>query len=187
MHLQGSLVVGRFRSLPPLDQAKFFICCSNYMYLRNDRRDWKERPPFDRNHHRTFPEKNKKGNAPARQFGRRLISLPTTVGSSYVFEMLFLLHISTNWPPGLKGTHSIGQKSSSEMSWITKRKCTCRVVWSPADCSLFKRWIMISFGYVVSCVLHSEWWRSETHSPARFRACWTVARPFSGKLGFMQI
>ena len=58
-HLQGSLVAGRFLSLPPLDQAKFWICCSYYTYLRTDRRDWKGHTPFDRNHHRTFPEKQK--------------------------------------------------------------------------------------------------------------------------------
>ena len=163
--------------------------------------------------------------------------------------MLFLLHVSTKWPEGLKGTSSIWHKSSSEMSWKTKRKCTCRAVWSPADLFLYHRWIKISFLHVVlitriyeltggiernplyltaiiigkflknkkemhlqgslvgdrllslqpldhanfwicgapRCFLHSERWRSETHSPARFRACWTVARAFSGKLGFMQI
>ena len=58
-HLQGSLVAGRFLSLPPLDQAKFWICCSYYTYLRTDQRDWKGHTPFDRNHHRTFPEKQK--------------------------------------------------------------------------------------------------------------------------------
>ena len=88
MHLQGSLVAGRFISLPPLDQAKFLTCCSYYMYLRTDQRDWKELTLFDINHHRKCPEKQ-------------------------------------------------------------KRKCTCRAVWSAADLSLFNRWIMLSFGYVV--------------------------------------
>ena len=163
--------------------------------------------------------------------------------------MLFFLHVSTNWPEGLKGTYSIWQKSSSAISWKTKRKCTCRAVWSPTDFALYHRWIKLSFWYVVlitciyeitggiernflhlteiiighflknkkemhlegslvagrflslqpldhatfwicgapRCVLNSERWRSETHSPARFCTCWTVARPFSGKLGFMQI
>ena len=45
--------------IPPLDQAKFWICCSYYTYLRTDRRDWKGHTPLDRNHHRKVPEKQK--------------------------------------------------------------------------------------------------------------------------------
>ena len=80
MHLQGSLVAGRFISVPPLDQAKFLTCCSYYTYLLTDRRDWEEPTLFDSNHHRKVPEKQK-GNAPAGQFGRRPIALSSTVGS----------------------------------------------------------------------------------------------------------
>jgi hypothetical protein len=63
--------------------------------------------------------------------------------------ILFVLHLYTNWPEGLKGTQFIWQKSSSEMSWKTKRKCTCRAVWAPTNLSLFHRWIMLILGYVV--------------------------------------
>ena len=73
--------------------------------------------------------------------------------------MLFSLHSSTNWPERLEGTQSVWQKLSSGSSWKTKRKCTCRAVWSPADFSLFHRWIMLILGYVVcldvACILNS--------------------------------
>jgi len=49
---------------PPLDHATFCICCSYYTYRLTDRRDCKEHNLFDRNHHRTYPKKQK-GNAPA--------------------------------------------------------------------------------------------------------------------------
>jgi hypothetical protein len=38
-----------------------------------------EHNPFDRNHHREFPRKQK-GNALAEQFGHRPLSLSSTVG-----------------------------------------------------------------------------------------------------------
>jgi hypothetical protein len=63
---------------PPLDHADFWICCSHYTPLITDQRDWKEQN--DKNHHLEFHGKQK-GNAPAGQFGRRPISLSTTVGS----------------------------------------------------------------------------------------------------------
>ena len=77
------------------------------------------------------------------------ISLEYTVGSCCFLDMLFLLHSSTKWPEGLKGNLSVWQKSSSEMSWKTKRKCTWRAVRSPADFSLLHRWIMRILVYVV--------------------------------------
>ena len=77
------------------------------------------------------------------------ISLESTVGSCLYLDMLFSLHTSTNWPERLEGTQYVWQKSSSGMSWKTKRKCTCRAVWSPTDFSLNHRWIMLILVYVV--------------------------------------
>jgi hypothetical protein len=71
---------------PPLDHARFWICCSYYTYLLTDRRDWKDHNPFDRNHHQQCPGKQK-GNAPAEQFGHRLSSLSSTVGSCSFLDM----------------------------------------------------------------------------------------------------
>uniref|UniRef100_A0A3N7ECF3 Uncharacterized protein n=1 Tax=Populus trichocarpa TaxID=3694 RepID=A0A3N7ECF3_POPTR len=71
---------------PPLDHVYFWICCSNYTPLLTDRRDWTEHSLFDRNHHRKVPGKQK-GNAPAGQFGRRPISLASTVGSCSFLDM----------------------------------------------------------------------------------------------------
>jgi hypothetical protein len=77
------------------------------------------------------------------------ISLESTVGSWCVLDMLFLLHSSTKWPERLEGTQSVWQKSSSGISWKTKKKCTWRAVRSPAYFSLFHRWIILILGYVV--------------------------------------
>ena len=69
-----------------LDQAEFWICCSHYTPLLTDQSDWKEHNPFDRNHHLEFHGKQK-GNAPAGQFGRRPISLSSTIGSCLFLDM----------------------------------------------------------------------------------------------------
>jgi hypothetical protein len=71
---------------PPLDHAEFFICCSYYTPILIDRRDWKEHNSVDKNHHRKGPGKQK-GNAPGRQFGRRPISLSSTVGLCSFLDM----------------------------------------------------------------------------------------------------
>jgi len=71
---------------PPFDHAAFWICRSYYTPLLNDWRDWKAHNPFDRNHHRKCPGKQKE-NAPEGQFSRRLISLCSTVGSCSFLEM----------------------------------------------------------------------------------------------------
>jgi hypothetical protein len=73
---------------PPLDHAEFWICCLYYTPLLTDQRDWKEHNPFDRNHHRKLPGKQK-GNTPAGQFGRRLISLSSTVGSCSFMDVWY--------------------------------------------------------------------------------------------------
>ena len=72
---------------PPLDHAGFWIYCSYYTPLLTYRRDWKANYLFDRNHHRKFPGKQK-GNAPEGQFGRRPISLSSTVGAFSFLDML---------------------------------------------------------------------------------------------------
>ena len=69
-----------------LDHADVGICCAYYTPLLTYRRDWKKHNLFDRNHHRKFPRKQK-GNAPVGQFGRRLISLSSTVGSCSLLDM----------------------------------------------------------------------------------------------------
>jgi len=71
---------------PPLDHTGFWICCSYYTLLLTHRRDWKETYPFDRNNHRKCIGKQK-GNAPEGQFGRRPISLSSTVGSFSFLDM----------------------------------------------------------------------------------------------------
>ena len=71
---------------PSLDHVVFQICCYYYTLILTDRRDWKAHNPFDRNHHRIFPGKQK-GNAPAGQFGRRPISPSSTVGSCSFLDM----------------------------------------------------------------------------------------------------
>jgi hypothetical protein len=52
------------------------------------------------------------------EFGRNNntpVSLESTVGSFWVFVILFFSHSSTNWPEGFEGTQSFWQKSSSEL------------------------------------------------------------------------
>jgi len=71
---------------PPLAHAYFWICCAHYTPLLTDRSNSKEHNPFDRNHHLEFPGKQK-GNVPAGQFGRRPISLSSTVGSCSFLDM----------------------------------------------------------------------------------------------------
>jgi len=71
---------------PPLDHTAFWICCSYRTPILTYLRDWKEHNLFDRNHHRQFPGKQK-GNTPTGQFGRRPISLPSTVGSGSFLDM----------------------------------------------------------------------------------------------------
>ena len=48
------------------------------------------------------------------------ISLESTVGSCWVFDILLFSHSSTNWPEVFDVTQSGGQKSSLELSWKTK-------------------------------------------------------------------
>ena len=71
---------------PPLDHAYIWICCSHYTPLLTDRRYWKEHNMCDRNHHLECHGKQK-GNALAGQFGRRPISLSSTVGSCSFLDM----------------------------------------------------------------------------------------------------
>jgi hypothetical protein len=71
---------------PSLDHADLWICCFNYTPLLTDQRDWKELNLFDRNHHLEFHGKQK-GNAPAGQFGRRPISLSSTVALCSFLDM----------------------------------------------------------------------------------------------------
>jgi len=73
---------------PPLDHAEFWICCLYYTPLLTDQRDWKDHNPFDRNHHHKLPGKQK-GNTPAWQFGRRLISLSSIVGSCSFMDVWY--------------------------------------------------------------------------------------------------
>jgi len=93
----------------------------------------------------------KTNNAPV------VISLESTVGSCCVLDMLFLLHSSTNWPEGLEDPKSVWHKSSSAISWKTKRKWTWRAVRSPTDFSLFHRWIMLILVYVVCLDVSFIW------------------------------
>ena len=44
---------------PPLDHAEFWIQCSQHNPLLTDQQDWKKHNLFDRNHHQTFPGKQK--------------------------------------------------------------------------------------------------------------------------------
>ena len=61
---------------PPLDHIYVWTYSSSHTPLLTDRRDWKVHNPFDRNHHQTFPGKQKKIHLQG-SFGRRLIlSLP---------------------------------------------------------------------------------------------------------------
>jgi len=88
------------------------------------------------------------------EFGRNnntpvAISLYSTVGSCWVFDILFFSHYSTNWTERFEGTQSVGQKSSSELFWKTKGNNSAEQFWSPADFSLFHRWIVLILGYVV--------------------------------------
>ena len=45
---------------PPLDHVDFWIYCYSHTPLLNDRRDLKAHNPFDINHHRKFPGKQRK-------------------------------------------------------------------------------------------------------------------------------
>jgi hypothetical protein len=64
-------------------------------------------------------------------------------------DMLFFSHIAANWPEGFEGTYSVWKKSSSDVSWKTKGKTLAGQFWSLTVFSLFHRWIMPIFGYVV--------------------------------------
>jgi len=77
------------------------------------------------------------------------ISLESTVGLFWFMNILFFSHFSTNRPEGFEGTQFVSTKSSSTIFWKTKENTPTRLFWSPADFSLFHRWIMPSFEYVV--------------------------------------
>jgi hypothetical protein len=77
------------------------------------------------------------------------ISLESTVESCWFLDILFFSHSSTNWPKRFEGTQSFWQKSSSEISWKTKGNTFTGQFWSPIDFSLFHRWSMPIFWYVV--------------------------------------
>ena len=94
---------------PPLDHAVFQICCSYYTPLLNYRRVWKEHNPFDKNHHRKFPGKQK-GNAPAGQFGCRPISTSFTVGSCSFLDTWCAQMLPSFW------TVEIGKSFSDKVS-----------------------------------------------------------------------
>jgi len=59
-----------------------------------------------------------------------------------------------------------------------KRKYTCRVALVASRVFSFPPLEHVYFWICGAprCCLHSGWWRSETHSPARCRSCWTIAR-----------
>ena len=71
---------------PPLDHVELLIDCSYYTPLLTDRRDLKENNPFDRNHHLNVSGKQKEIILQS-SFGRRLISLSSTVGSCSFLDM----------------------------------------------------------------------------------------------------
>jgi hypothetical protein len=71
---------------PPLDHVAFLIYCSSHTPLLTDRRDLKERTPFDRNHHLKFSGKQKEIILQS-SFGYRPIYLSSTVGSCSFLDM----------------------------------------------------------------------------------------------------
>uniref|UniRef100_A0A3N7FGZ0 Uncharacterized protein n=1 Tax=Populus trichocarpa TaxID=3694 RepID=A0A3N7FGZ0_POPTR len=71
---------------PPLDHVDFWIYCSSHTPLLTDRRNLKAHNPFDGNHHRNFPGKQKEIHLQG-SFGRRPISLYSIVGSCLFLDM----------------------------------------------------------------------------------------------------
>ncbi|KAJ6858539.1 hypothetical protein NC652_040968 [Populus alba x Populus x berolinensis] len=71
---------------PPLDHVDFWIYFSSHTPLLTDRRDLKEHNPLSSNHHRKGPGKQK-GIYLQGSFGRRPISLSSTVGSCLFLDM----------------------------------------------------------------------------------------------------
>jgi hypothetical protein len=70
----------------PLDHVGFLIYCSSHTMLLTNQRDLKEHNPLDRNHHLNFSRKQKEIILQS-SFGRRPISLSSTVGSCSFFDM----------------------------------------------------------------------------------------------------
>ena len=70
----------------PLDHVVFWIYCSYHTTLQTDRRDLKAHNPFDRNHHRKFPGKQKEIHLQG-SFDHRPISLSSTVGACLFLDM----------------------------------------------------------------------------------------------------
>ena len=121
---------------PPLDHVYFWICCSNYTPLLTDRRDWTEHNLFDRNHHRKVPGKQK-GNAPAGQFGRRPISLASTVGSCSFLDMWCAQMLPLFWTVGI-GKYFSGKVSCllNSSSSIFRESCgDWTIAWSGSTCT----------------------------------------------------
>ncbi|KAJ6871102.1 hypothetical protein NC652_036701 [Populus alba x Populus x berolinensis] len=71
---------------PPLDHVDFWICCSSHTPLLTDQTDLKEHNPLNRNHHRKCPGKQKEIYLQG-SFGRRPVSLSSTVGSCLFLDM----------------------------------------------------------------------------------------------------
>ena len=169
--------------IPPLDQAKFWICCSYYTYLRTDRRDWKGHTPLDRNHHRKVPEKQKgKGTCRAvwspadfYLFHRWIkLSFGYVVLITLIYELTGGIERDTLYLTEIIIGHFLKNKKEMHLqgSFIADRFLSL----TPLDRAYV--WICGA----TRCGLHSGRWRSETHALARFGSCWTVARPFSGEI-----
>jgi len=69
-----------------LDYVDFWIYCSSHTPLLIDWRDLKAHNPFDINHHRKFPRKQKEIHLHD-SFGCRPISLSSTAGSCLFLDM----------------------------------------------------------------------------------------------------
>ena len=94
---------------PPLDHAAFLIYCSSHTPLLTDRRELKAHNPFDGNQHRNFSGKQKEIIQQS-SFGRRPISLSSSVGSCSFLDMLCAQKLPSFW------TVEIGKYFSGKVS-----------------------------------------------------------------------
>ena len=79
-----------------LDYADFWIYCSSHTPLLTDWRDLKTHNPFDINHHRKFPGKQKEIHLHD-SFGCRPISLSSTAGSCLFLDMWCAWMLPSFW------------------------------------------------------------------------------------------
>ena len=90
---------------PSLQHVDFWIYWFYHTPLLTDRRDLKAHTPFDRNHHRKFPGKQKEIHLQG-SFGRWPMSLSSTVGSYLFLDMWCTQLLPSFWTVEIRNARS---------------------------------------------------------------------------------